>query len=65
VNAGERLLRPDEVEKRFGVSRRWVYQAAQDRRLPCVRLGGPDGPLRFRQDVIERLLAEWSTGARS
>ena len=32
----------------LGVSRSWLYQAANSGRIPCVRLGGPDGPVRFR-----------------
>jgi excisionase family DNA binding protein len=60
VSASERLLRPADVQARLAVSRRWVYQAAQDGRLPCVRLGGPDGPLRFRPEDLERLIEEWA-----
>jgi excisionase family DNA binding protein len=41
------LLRPGEVAVMLGVSRSWLYEAAKDGRVPCVRLGGPDGPLRF------------------
>jgi excisionase family DNA binding protein len=51
-----RLLRPAEVQEMLAVSRRWVYQAAQDGRLPCLRLGGPDGPLRFKPDEIETFI---------
>lgn len=53
------LLKPEQVQELLGVSRRLVYQMAQDGRLPSVRIGGPDGPLRFRPDVLERLVAEW------
>ena len=56
VNA---LLKPAEVQALLGVSRAWVYAAAQDGRLPCVRLGGPDGPLRFRPTDLERLVDSW------
>lgn len=48
------LLKPSEVARNFGVSRTWVYDAAKDGKLPSVRLGGPDGPLRF---VAEDLIA--------
>lgn len=41
------LLKPTEVAQRLGVSRSWLYAAAADGRIPAVRLGGPDGPLRF------------------
>lgn len=54
------LLTPAQVQALLAVSRRWVYQAAQDGRLPCVRVGGPDGPLRFRADELERLIEEWA-----
>ena len=55
-----RLLKPAEVRDLCGVSLAWVYAAAQDGRLPCVRLGGPDGPLRFRPDELVQLLGEWA-----
>lgn len=54
------LLKPNEVAGRLGVSRSWVYEAAKDGRIPCVRVGGPDGPLRF----IEHDLDEWLELAR-
>lgn len=48
------------------VSRSWVYAAAEDGRLPAIRLGGPDGPLRFvRGDVeawLEDARASWTPG---
>lgn len=59
------LLKASDVMEALSVSRRLVYQMAADGRLPSVRVGGPDGPLRFRPDDLERLVAEWSTGARS
>ena len=55
------LLRPAEVAQMLGVSRSWLYGAAKDGRVPCVRLGGADGPLRF----IERDLLEWLKRARA
>lgn len=52
------LLRPTEVCRLLGVSRSWLYTAAQSGRVPCVRLGGPDGPLRFvREDLVAWLAA--------
>jgi excisionase family DNA binding protein len=42
------LLRPAEVVELLGVSRSWLYDAANAGRIPCVRLGSPDGPVRFR-----------------
>ena len=55
------LLRPGEVARMLGVSRSWLYDAAKDGRIPCVRLGGPDGPVRF----VERDLADWLERARA
>ena len=52
------LLKPTDVARRLGVSRSWVYDAAATGRIPCVRLGGPDGPLRFLPDDVEAWLEE-------
>ena len=41
------LLKPSEVARQLGVSRTWLYAAAKDGRIPSIRIGGPDGPLRF------------------
>ena len=49
------LLTPSEVALRLGVSRSWLYEAAKAGRIPCVRLGGDDGPVRF----LEAELAAW------
>ena len=43
------------------VSRSWLYDAAKCGRVPHVRLGGADGPLRF----IEGDLLAWLTEARA
>jgi excisionase family DNA binding protein len=53
------LLKPADVQALLNVSRRLIYQMAADGRLPAVRVGGPDGPLRFKADVIESLVDEW------
>lgn len=57
-----------EVQKMLGVSRGWLYDAAKDGRIPSVRLGGPDGPLRFVRDDVERWLEDarqaWKPGDR-
>ena len=55
------LLSPAEVCQLLSVSRTWVYAAAADGRIPSIRLGGPDGPLRF----VESDLEEWLTGTRA
>jgi len=50
-----------DVARRLGVSRSWLYEAARQGRVPCVRLGGVDGPLRF----TEHDLAQWLERGRS
>jgi excisionase family DNA binding protein len=64
----EPLMRPAEVAAYLQVSRSRIYDAAADGRLPAVRLGGPDGPLRFIRADVERWLAEaraaWTPGRR-
>ncbi len=55
------LLKPADVARRLKVSRSWVYDAAADRRLPSIRLGGPDGPLRF----VPADLEQWIEDARA
>jgi excisionase family DNA binding protein len=61
------LLKPNDLAARLAVSRAWVYEAAKLGRIPSVRIGGPDGPLRFLSEDIERWLAEaragWLPGA--
>jgi excisionase family DNA binding protein len=49
------LLKPEEVRELLNVSRSWLYEAANDGRIPSVRLG-PEGPLRFDREEIERWL---------
>ena len=44
----------------IGVSRSWLYEAAKEGRIPCVRLGGPDGPVRFKARDLEA----WIEGGR-
>ena len=60
------LLKPAEVARRLGVSTSWLYDAAKDGRIPSVRLGRPDGPLRFVEaDLtawLERARASWRPG---
>src|SRR5437588_2813436 len=50
------LLKPGEVARRLQVSRTWLYDAAKDGRIPSVRLGGADGPVRFVEEDIEQWL---------
>jgi hypothetical protein len=44
------------------ISRGSIYDAAEDGRIACVRLGGPDGPLRFERAVIEALIRDSRLG---
>jgi excisionase family DNA binding protein len=63
------LLKPTEVARRLGVSRTWLYAAAKDGRIPSVRIGGPDGPLRFVPEDLDAWLDEtraaWRPGETS
>ncbi len=63
------LLKPCDVCAQLKVSRAWLYRAAADGRIPSLRLGGPDGPLRFEPDEIEawieRSRAAWRPGDSS
>jgi excisionase family DNA binding protein len=63
------LLKPTEVARRLGVSRTWLYTAAKGGRVPSVRIGGPDGPLRFVPEDLEAWLDEaraaWRPGDTS
>src|SRR6516165_8921006 len=65
----QKLLKPTEVADRLSVSRAWVYDAAKVGRIPAIRIGGEDGPLRFVADDVERWLndarAAWTPGART
>jgi excisionase family DNA binding protein len=62
--SGDALLRPSELMRMLGVSRSWLYQAAEDGRIPSVRLGGPDGPLRFHARDVEQWLNRARAGWR-
>lgn len=54
------LLKPNDVAKKLAVSRAWVYEAARTGRIPSVRIGGVDGPLRFVPEDVDAWLAEAS-----
>lgn len=62
------LMKPNDVARKLSVSRAWVYDAARTGRIPSVRLGGEDGPLRFiASDVdlwLEEARARWRPGRR-
>ncbi|MGH2885504.1 MAG: helix-turn-helix domain-containing protein [Solirubrobacteraceae bacterium] len=59
------LLKPNDIARQLAVSRAWVYEAARTGRIPSVRIGGRDGPLRFVPEDIEAWLsatrAEWAS----
>ena len=65
----QKLLKPTEVADRLSVSRAWVYEAAKVGRIPAIRIGGDEGPLRFVAQDIEDWLAEaryrWMPGSRT
>ena len=50
----------------LGVSRTWLYEAAKIGRIPSIRIGGKDGPLRFVYEDLERWIddarAAWHPG---
>jgi excisionase family DNA binding protein len=60
------LLKPSDVARQLGVSRSWLYDAAKAGRIPSIRIGGEDGPLRFVPDDIDRWIDEaraaWTPG---
>jgi excisionase family DNA binding protein len=62
------LLRPTDLAAQLGVSRSWLYDAAKSGRIPSIRIGGEDGPLRFVPEDIQRWLdaarANWTPGGR-
>lgn len=64
-----RLLTATEAAALLSVSSTWIYAASRDGRLPCVRLGAPGGPLRFRRtELLEHLAnarSAWSPTQRA
>lgn len=60
------LLKPAEVATQLGVSRTWLYDAAKAGRIPSIRIGGANGPLRFVREDLQRWIddarAEWTPG---
>jgi excisionase family DNA binding protein len=67
--AVRQLLKPTEVARRLGMSRTWLYAAAKNGRIPSIRIGGPDGPVRFVPEDLEAWLDEaraaWRPGDSS
>jgi excisionase family DNA binding protein len=62
------LLTATEAAELLRVTASWVRVAARDGRLPCLRLGAPDGPLRFARSEllahIEAARSAWRPGQR-
>lgn len=60
------LLKPAQVAAELGVPRAWLYDAAKTGRIPAIRVGGPEGPLRFVPQDLRRWIDEareaWSPG---
>jgi excisionase family DNA binding protein len=60
------LLKPAEVAAELGVSRAWLYEAAKTGRIPAIRIGGEEGPLRFVPQDLRRWIDDareaWSPG---
>jgi excisionase family DNA binding protein len=60
------LLKPTDLARRLGVSRSWLYDAAKTGRIPSIRIGGEEGPLRFvSEDIdwwIDQARAGWCPG---
>jgi predicted DNA-binding transcriptional regulator AlpA len=63
------LMKPTDVATQLGVSRAWLYEAAKLGRVPSIRVGGPDGPVRFVPEDIESWIDEaraaWLPGRAS
>ena len=57
------LLKPEELRELLNVSRSWLYEAAQEGRIPSVRLG-PHGPLRFDPEQIDEWLEARRNGVK-
>ncbi|MBA3807255.1 MAG: helix-turn-helix domain-containing protein [Solirubrobacterales bacterium] len=60
------LLKPTVLAAQLGVSRSWLYEAAKTGRIPSIRIGGEDGPLRFVPEDVQQWLddarAQWTPG---
>jgi excisionase family DNA binding protein len=65
----QKLLKPTEVAERLSVSWTWVYDAAKVGRIPAIRVGGEDGPLRFFAEDLEAWLSDarsrWTPGSHN
>lgn len=63
------LSKPSELAAQLGVSRSWLYDAAKAGRVPSIRIGGEEGPLRFVPEDIQRWIddarAAWAPGCQT
>lgn len=64
--ARQPLLKPCDLARQLGVSRSWLYDAAKAGRIPSIRIGGEEGPLRFVPEDVDRWIDEaraaWTPG---
>jgi len=51
-------LNVSEVAELIGVSKTWVYQAVESKRLPAIKLSPGRGPVRIRPADLQEFLAE-------
>jgi predicted DNA-binding transcriptional regulator AlpA len=50
------LIKPSDLARNLCVSRTRIYDAANTGRIPSIRIGGEEGPLRFVAEDVERWL---------
>jgi excisionase family DNA binding protein len=66
LRARQPLLKPSDLARQLGVSRSWLYDAAKAGRIPSIRIGGEEGPLRFVPEDVNRWIDEaraaWTPG---
>ena len=53
---GDPVLLPEEAAAQLGVSENVLYERAVAGTVPSIQPGGPNGPRRYRQSAITRLL---------
>ncbi len=46
-NNTQKLLRPKEAATLIGLTTNTIRAYVRQGKIPCVRLGGPNGPIRF------------------
>jgi excisionase family DNA binding protein len=58
ADASTPLLKAEDVAKRLNVPKTWVYHAAREGMLPCIRAGRH---VRFEASAVERFITEGGT----